>query len=232
MKKLPLDLSKFRKVSSDGKTSTFKHRDGHEIKIAHSKLSGEMRAQLDKLPISNGKVENYAFGTPSAGSSDDSSSDTSDLAAKYPDEVPQYNITNTPAVDDQSVDRAPSSTIDPKTGETIYGLSDAWNFAKSLVGNGKKEEPQKVQTKQPEIQQTQHKPVVNAQPNNSIPTPTIEGAYQGQLNALGQKQKGETGLIESNARTYLAANSHWFPIADAHFVPKKSVIKVREQLIK
>jgi hypothetical protein len=36
--------------------------------------------------------------------------------------------------------------------------------------------------------------------------------------------------IESNARVYLANNSHRFPIADAHFVPQKNLVNVLSDL--
>lgn len=45
-----MNLSKFKKVSSDGHVSVLRHKDGHEIKIAHAKLSDSLRSKLDKLP--------------------------------------------------------------------------------------------------------------------------------------------------------------------------------------
>ncbi len=38
--------------------------------------------------------------------------------------------------------------------------------------------------------------------------------------------------IESNARTFLATNSHKFPVADAHFVPQKALERVWTELEK
>lgn len=43
-------LKNFKKISSDEKSTTFKHKDGHEIKIAKKALSGVMKKQLDALP--------------------------------------------------------------------------------------------------------------------------------------------------------------------------------------
>lgn len=60
MKKMPLDLSKFKKVSSDGHYSTLKHADGHELKIAHYSLDKEKREQLQGLPLHESKT--YAKG--------------------------------------------------------------------------------------------------------------------------------------------------------------------------
>ncbi len=54
MSKLPLDLSKFKKVKTDDKTSTLQHKDGHKLIIAHGKLSQKLRQQLDKLPMAEG----------------------------------------------------------------------------------------------------------------------------------------------------------------------------------
>ncbi len=45
-----LDLSRFKKVSSDKKTTTLRHAKGHEIKIAHSGLTPKMKERLDALP--------------------------------------------------------------------------------------------------------------------------------------------------------------------------------------
>jgi hypothetical protein len=46
-----MDLSRFKKIASDGKVSTLRHSRGHEIKIAHSGLSPKMREHLDEMPV-------------------------------------------------------------------------------------------------------------------------------------------------------------------------------------
>ena len=45
-----LNISKFKKVSSDKDFTIMKHPNGHEIKIAHKALSPKMRGELDGLP--------------------------------------------------------------------------------------------------------------------------------------------------------------------------------------
>ena len=45
-----LDLSKFKKVSSDKHSTVMQHPDGHQITIAHSKLKGALKKQLEELP--------------------------------------------------------------------------------------------------------------------------------------------------------------------------------------
>lgn len=50
MAKFPLDLSKFKKVKSDDKSSTLKHPDGHEIKVAHAGLNHKMKKDLREMP--------------------------------------------------------------------------------------------------------------------------------------------------------------------------------------
>lgn len=45
------DLSRFKKVASDKTTTTLRHTNGHEIKLAHGGLTPKMKADLDKLPI-------------------------------------------------------------------------------------------------------------------------------------------------------------------------------------
>lgn len=44
-----LDLSRFKKVGSDKKTTTLRHAKGHEIRIAHSGLTPKMREMVDAL---------------------------------------------------------------------------------------------------------------------------------------------------------------------------------------
>jgi hypothetical protein len=50
MAKFSMDFSKFKRVSSDGKSTTMKHEDGHSITIAHNSLSPKFRAMLAALP--------------------------------------------------------------------------------------------------------------------------------------------------------------------------------------
>lgn len=65
MSKLPLDLSKFKKVKADEKTSMLQHSDGHQLIIAHGKLSPKLKDQLDKLPMaSGGKIQRFDDGGP------------------------------------------------------------------------------------------------------------------------------------------------------------------------
>lgn len=45
-----LNLSKFKKISSDEKKSVLRNEDGHEIHVAHSALKPNMKKKLDELP--------------------------------------------------------------------------------------------------------------------------------------------------------------------------------------
>lgn len=54
MSKFPLDLSKFKKVRSDDKTSVLQHVDGHQLTIAHGKLAKGLRDQLDRIKMADG----------------------------------------------------------------------------------------------------------------------------------------------------------------------------------
>ncbi len=44
-----LDLSRFKRVSTDKKSTKLRHARGHEITIAHSALTPKMREQIAKL---------------------------------------------------------------------------------------------------------------------------------------------------------------------------------------
>lgn len=52
--KFPLDLSKFKRISSDEKTTTLHHPAGHKITVAHSALTPKMRGQLAAMPMAEG----------------------------------------------------------------------------------------------------------------------------------------------------------------------------------
>lgn len=69
---MKLQLSKFKKMSSDGKKTVLKHPSGHQIIIAHDSLSPKMRGELAALPHYN------------EGTGDVKSQDQAYLAKKYP----------------------------------------------------------------------------------------------------------------------------------------------------
>ena len=48
---MKMDVSKFKKVSSDDKKTVLKHPRGHEIIIAHSAVSPSTRKQLGALRL-------------------------------------------------------------------------------------------------------------------------------------------------------------------------------------
>ncbi len=58
-----LDLSRFRHVASDNKTTTLRHSKGHEIKIANSALTPKMREKIATLQAEPEPVKLYAGGS-------------------------------------------------------------------------------------------------------------------------------------------------------------------------
>lgn len=74
-----MDLSAFRKVSSDKKSTTLRHAKGHEIKIAHSALTPKLKDMLNGLKM-------YADGTP--GGPIGSQDDAAPTAENYSDAQP------------------------------------------------------------------------------------------------------------------------------------------------
>lgn len=55
MSQLPIDISKMKKIAQDDKTTSFQHKDGHLIRIAHNVLSPKMRQALADLPLREDK---------------------------------------------------------------------------------------------------------------------------------------------------------------------------------
>lgn len=49
-----IDLSKFKKVSSDAHVTTLRHPDGHEFRVAHKVLSPKLKKDLHALPFADG----------------------------------------------------------------------------------------------------------------------------------------------------------------------------------
>lgn len=49
MSKIKVDLDKFKHESSDGKTTTLRHKDGHMITLAHKSLNPEMQKALSQM---------------------------------------------------------------------------------------------------------------------------------------------------------------------------------------
>lgn len=69
---MSFDFSKFRKVSSNAKTTTLRHEQGHELRIAHAALTAKVRDQISALPVhmaeggkikAEKKVQKFADGT-------------------------------------------------------------------------------------------------------------------------------------------------------------------------
>lgn len=54
-RKIALDMSKFKHIKSDDKTTTLQHKDGHTLTIAHSKLTPQFQKQLSALASMAGK---------------------------------------------------------------------------------------------------------------------------------------------------------------------------------
>lgn len=49
-----LDYNKFKKVKSDKQSTTLRHEDGHELRIAHKPLSDKHLGELTRLPMAEG----------------------------------------------------------------------------------------------------------------------------------------------------------------------------------
>lgn len=109
-----LDLSRFKKVSSDKKTTTLRHAKGHEIKIAHSGLTPKMRESLDKLEQHEevGAVKRYAEGTPEGVVAQDD-----EPQAEVPlDPASPAPVAAVPAPAPQAPDTLAASTVTPEEG--------------------------------------------------------------------------------------------------------------------
>lgn len=107
-----LDLSKFKKVACDKKTTTLRHDKGHEIRIAHGGLTPKLRSQLDKIPLhaadGTGPVEQ-----PLDDSSPAAADDAPDDAATPPADA------SAPAPTNQQDAGAPQDGAPPSANEVV-----------------------------------------------------------------------------------------------------------------
>ena len=152
----PSHFSKFKKLASDKDKTTFLHPDGHEIKIAHSRLSPDMKNELIKLPIhkaKGGMIKKYADGG-------DTSSDDQDSSESHKGVV--INIGNpNPAQDVAALENPPAPAYkewkgpgklnrdyNPMTGPAAASTQD-------LAVNNAQQQPQYIPGQAPQKQPSQ-----------------------------------------------------------------------------
>lgn len=125
-----MNLSKFKKIASDKKTTTLEHPSGHQIKIAHSALKPEIRETLNNLPMhkaSGGMVKKYANGADPV-SDDDQNSSSMPAADSFPTEQPK------PVQENNTLDNA------LRFAQT-HGFNDSVDALLDWARTDKKEEP-------------------------------------------------------------------------------------------
>lgn len=85
MKGSGLNLSRYKKVSSDAHTTTLRHPDGHEMRISRKALSPKLLAGLDALPTADMPAHEperqYAGGTPDAPVGEEQAPDVNSITA-------------------------------------------------------------------------------------------------------------------------------------------------------
>lgn len=110
-----LDLSRFKRIATDEKTSTLRHSKGHEIKIAHSGLSDKMRDHLNAMPIhaaDGADIKNIEDETP------DPPTDEGNPIRNWISKGIE-KLTSPPIVDEQNVDKVPEQLPEQKPEELL-----------------------------------------------------------------------------------------------------------------
>lgn len=147
-----IDLSRFKKIASDGTTSTLKHAKGHEIRIAHKGLSPKMQEHLNNMPV------HLADGDPD-GEITQAAAEPAQLAQEAPLSVnvtpssyyptaqpaqpvqvaqPQMQLVSSPE-DDMAehvkvTHDLATGKIAPETYQSLYGKSDTLGRIGTLFG--------------------------------------------------------------------------------------------------
>lgn len=201
-----LNLSKFKKVSSDKKSTTLQHPDGHTIKIAHSVLHPEMRQELDRLPIhkaSGGMVKQYAEGSQDGPvSSDDQPQQQNSPVVINVGAQPQQAVATPP----QPIPQAPApQPIQPVAAPTPN------------------QEPLDIQPA-PEMDKSSLAPQGNstpaseqAQPQQSSPDDSMQTDANGAPVDQGQSVPAEQGNYQKSYQDYVQEHTRDFAEQDAAF---------------
>lgn len=125
-----LEFSKLKKIAADDKTTTFRHPYGHEVKIVHGKLSKEMRAKLDKLPMHGGNPQKMASGGEPDPDDDQDDSSQFQVEPIDADRTPD-SVDDDADAGDQSDDAGPTAP-----GTSVVGATAPAAQAATPVGNG------------------------------------------------------------------------------------------------
>lgn len=129
-----LDLSRFKKVSSDRKCTVLRHERGHEIRIAHSGITPKMREQLEALEMhDSGKVKRKRMaeggnpGDAQAPLDDQSPAVADNTPPDAPQEPAPANPAPTPADQTAPADAASSATAALPMDQQLKAESDLYN---------------------------------------------------------------------------------------------------------
>ncbi len=190
---MKLNMSKFKKISSDKHNVVMEHDDGHTMTIALKSLSPKMQAELEALPVhmaKGGQVKKYAEG------------------GDVPEEQKPVtiNINSGQALPQELMappaPQSPKPVINP--GQDLpYGITPE-QFAQM------QEVKQQAPVAQPQLQAPQAAPQqapverqLASQPAASIPkasaAPDLGHAYQQELSGINQEAKAQGDLGQQQA---------------------------------
>jgi hypothetical protein len=134
--KVVLDLKKFKHIKSDKDTTTLRHADGHELKIAHNSMSPEFQKQLsalskissqDKTPLQADETKHQGKPAPQV-----SPNPSSAPSAMFYDGGPTPSPSPVPSkTQEPDPDKAQKAMDDINKGED---LSKTWSNIKTGMG--------------------------------------------------------------------------------------------------
>ncbi len=166
-----LDLRKLKKVSSDDNMTVFKHDMGHEIKIAHSKLSPKMRAELDKIPLHGQKAQKMANGGGPNPEPNPEPNPSPDGATDQP-QTPAVPAEYTPGVSDPGPEA--TTGVNPNAGQQPQPQPETDEDKTSFSDKDDEEQ-------QPPVAQKQAKAQAPS-PTNIVSSPLDANTIANQLN--------------------------------------------------
>lgn len=150
-----LDLSRFKKISCDGKTTTLKHSQGHEIKIAHNSLTPKMHEHIKNMPVHLAEGDEVHDMDPQSPEAATGSSPPEPAPAPVPQPTAQQSIAqkaqDMTAHDIMFQQDLAQGKITPKTYHDLYANKDtlgkigtAFGLLVSGAGSGLAHQPNAV----------------------------------------------------------------------------------------
>lgn len=199
MARLPLDLSKFKKISSDKKITVLRHEDGHEIRLAHNALSDKVRNQLDSLK-SEVNVPRRKILPKKMADGGEVEDAPSDMDSSGPDNQGGFQTVDTPKQGPLQAERVLEQ--DQESMPKIPAEDDQAGLLGSSIPP---QEPQDAGLAAQAQEDSSTPPPPSVQSQGVSPTPTLGSSYEKQLKGIDQQANASAQMAMDQSKIHADA---------------------------